>query len=33
MMPFSCRWNAWIRDVTAKYEGGWLVRGVDDETL
>lgn len=19
MMPFSCKWNAWVRDVTAKF--------------
>ena len=25
-MPFSCKWNAWVRDVTAKYEGTWLIR-------
>lgn len=26
LMPFSCEWNAWIRDITAKYEGSWLIR-------
>lgn len=26
MMPFSCKWNAWVRDITAKYEGSWLIR-------
>jgi len=25
-MPFSCKWNAWVRDITAKYEGTWLIR-------
>lgn len=25
-MPFSCKWNAWVRDTTAKYEGIWLFR-------
>jgi|GEM_PF-5715634 len=29
LMPFPCRWNAWIRDVTAKIEGGWLIRKQD----
>jgi len=19
-MPFSCKWNAWVRDITAKME-------------
>lgn len=26
MMPFRCRWNVWVRDCTAKLEGGWLIR-------
>ena len=25
-MPFSCRWNGWVRDITAKYEDTWLIR-------
>lgn len=25
-MPFSCEWNALVRDITAKYEGTWLIR-------
>lgn len=25
-MPFPCRWNAWVRDVTARFEGSWLIR-------
>lgn len=24
--PFPSKWNAWVRDITAKYEGGWLIR-------
>lgn len=20
LMPFACRWNAWVRDVTARLE-------------
>lgn len=20
LMPFSCKWNAWVRDITAKLE-------------
>lgn len=25
LMPFSCKWNAWVRDWTASIEGrGWL---------
>ncbi len=26
MIPFSCKWNAWVRDITAKHEGNWLIR-------
>ena len=26
MMPFSCKWNAWVKDITAKYDGTWLIR-------
>lgn len=22
----SWKWNAWVRDVTARLEGGWLIR-------
>ncbi len=22
----SHRWNAWVRDVTARLEGSWLIR-------
>jgi hypothetical protein len=22
----SCRWNAWVREFTAKLDGTWLVR-------
>ncbi len=29
-MPFSCKWNAWVRDITAKYEGGFLIRSTRD---
>lgn len=25
-MPFNCKWNAWVRDMTAKFEGTWLIR-------
>jgi len=25
-MSFSCKWNAWVRDITAKYEGTFLIR-------
>lgn len=25
-VPWSSWWNAWVRDITAKYEGTWLVR-------
>ena len=25
-VPWTSRWNAWVRDITAKYEGSWLVR-------
>jgi len=25
-MRFDCKWNAWVRDYTAKYEGTWLIR-------
>ncbi len=25
-MSFSCKWNMWIRDITAKLEGTWLIR-------
>ncbi len=26
LLPFSSRWNAWVRDITAKMEGTWLLR-------
>ena len=26
LMPFPCKWNAFIRDITAKYEGSFLIR-------
>ena len=26
LMPFSCKWNAWIRDTTARLEGTCLIR-------
>jgi hypothetical protein len=26
MLPGSWRWNAWVRDVTARLEGSWLIR-------
>jgi hypothetical protein len=26
LLPWASRWNAWVRDVTARLEGGWLVR-------
>jgi hypothetical protein len=26
LMPFRCKWNGWVRDVTARLEGSWLVR-------
>ena len=26
--PFSSRWNAWVRDLTARLEGGFLIRSV-----
>lgn len=25
-VPWDSRWNAWVRDATAKLEGTWLVR-------
>jgi hypothetical protein len=24
--PRQSRWNAWVRDITAKLEGSWLIR-------
>ena len=24
-MPFSCTWNSWVRDITAKLEGTFLI--------
>lgn len=29
LMPFKCRWNAWVRDFTARLEGH---RDYEDET-
>ena len=26
MLPGSWKWNAWVRDITARYEGTWLIR-------
>jgi len=26
LLPVTCRWNAWVRDLTASLEGGWLIR-------
>ena len=26
LMPFNCKYNAFIRDITAKYEGSFLIR-------
>ena len=26
LIPGTWRWNAWVRDVTARLEGGWLIR-------
>lgn len=26
MLALPCRWNAWVRDVTARLEGTWLIR-------
>lgn len=26
MVPWSSWWNAFVRDWTAKIEGGWLIR-------
>lgn len=26
MLNYSCKWNAVVRDVTAKLEGTWLIR-------
>jgi hypothetical protein len=26
LIPGSWKWNAWVRDITAKYEGSWLIR-------
>lgn len=31
LMPFPCKYNAWVRDITAKYEGSWLIRSQKDE--
>lgn len=25
-VPGSWKWNAWVRDITARLEGTWLVR-------
>jgi len=25
-LGFQCKWNAWVRDITAKLEGSWLIR-------
>lgn len=25
LLPWSSRWNAFIRDITAKHEGSWLI--------
>jgi len=25
-VPWVSRWNAWVRDTTAKFEGTWLIR-------
>lgn len=22
----GCKWNAWVRDITARFEGTWLIR-------
>jgi len=30
LMPFSCKWNGLVRDITAKYEGTWLIRSKKD---
>jgi hypothetical protein len=32
MMPFRSKWNAWVRDITAKLEGTWLIRSKDVTT-
>lgn len=26
LLSFSCRWNAFVRDITAKLEGSVLIR-------
>lgn len=25
-VPWKSKWNAWVRDVTAKADGSWLIR-------
>lgn len=29
LMPFSCKWNSWLRDVTASMEGWRKIRDED----
>jgi hypothetical protein len=26
LVPGTWRWNAWVRDITARLEGTWLIR-------
>lgn len=30
LLPFSCRWNGWVRDVTARLERSAHIDGTDN---
>ena len=31
MIKGTWKWNAWVRDITAKLEGTWLIRSKQDK--